>query len=99
MAVHSVKLTWVPPVAGATVASYDVQRALVNAGVIGAYASIASPTAPSYTDLGPFVEGQTYEYQVMAVNAGGESVPCPAVAAKIPFSVPDAPTNLVAVAA
>lgn len=98
---HSVKLTWNAPAAGSTVASYDVQRALVTSGIVGAFTSIASPfpTATTYTDNGPFTEGATYSYQVCSVNAAGESTPCPAVTAKIPFSLPDAPTNLVATVA
>lgn len=97
---HSVKLTWNAPSAGSTVASYDVQRAVTNTTPL-VYASIASPepTATTYTDNGPFVEGQTYSYQVCSVNPSGESTPCPAVTARIPFSVPDAPTNLVATVA
>jgi|ERR1700677_63381 len=97
---HSVALTWTPPTAGGTVVSYDVKRAPVTAGVIGTYASIASPepTAATYTDLGPFVEGNQYSYDVSSVNSAGESAPCTAVTVTIPFSLPDAPTNLVATA-
>jgi hypothetical protein len=93
---HSVTLTWVAPTTG-TVVSYDVQRALVTGGTVGAYASIASPepTTTTYTDVGPFVEGDTYSYQVCSVNSAGESSPCPSVTALIPFSVPGAPTGLV----
>lgn len=95
---HSVTLTWSAPAGGAAVATYDVQRALVTGGVVGAFASIANPepSATTYIDLGPFVEGATYEYQVSSVNPAGESTPCPAVTATIPFSVPGTPTGLVA---
>lgn len=95
---HSVKLTWNAPTTGSAVVSYDVKRADVSlSGTVGPFVSIASPepTATTYTDNGPFLEGATYEYEVCSVNPSGESTPCPAVTAKIPFSIPDAPTNLV----
>jgi len=96
---HSVKLTWTAPTVGPTPTAYDVQRALVTAGVTGAFAPIANPepTSTTYTDFGPFVEGNTYEYQVLSVDAAGESTPCPAVTVVIPFSL-QPPSNLVAVA-
>jgi fibronectin type III domain protein len=97
---HSVILTWVAPTSGGAVVSYDVKRAPVTAGVVGTYASIASPepTTTTYTDLGPFTEGAEYSYEVSSVNPNGESTPCPAVTATIPFSAPQPPTGLTAVA-
>lgn len=97
---HSVILTWIPPTSGGTVVSYDVKRAPVVAGVTGTYASIASPepTAATYTDIGPFVEGNQYSYDVSSVNSAGESAPCTAVTVTIPFSLPQPPTGLSAVA-
>lgn len=97
---HAVNLTWVAPVGGGTVVSYDVQRAPIVQGVIGQFASIANPEPAStaYTDNGPFVEGQQYEYQVRSVNSAGESAPCPEFTVTIPFSVPNAPTGLVGTA-
>lgn len=95
---HSVTLTWVAPTTGDAPVSYDVQRALVTAGVVGAYASIANPepTALTYTDNGPFAEGGEYAYQVASVNSAGESAPCAAVEVTIPISQPNPPTGLVA---
>jgi hypothetical protein len=97
---HSVVLTWVAPATGGTPVSYDVKRALVTAGVVGAFASIANPepTATTYTDLGPFVEGDTYSYEVSSVNSAGESTPSTSVTVTIPVSLPQPPTGLVAVA-
>lgn len=97
---HKVVLTWTAPATGSTVSSYDVQRAPVTSGVVGAFTSIASPepTTTTFTDNGPFVEGQSYEYQVSSVNPAGESSPCPEVTVTIPFSVPASPTALVATA-
>lgn len=95
---HSVTLTWTPPVGGAIPLTYDVQRAPVVGGVVGAFVSIDTPeiTAATYVDNGPFVEGSSYAYQVCSVNSAGESVPCAEVTVIIPFSIPGAPTNLVA---
>lgn len=93
---HKVVLTWQAPTTG-VVTSYDVKRAPVVNGVLGAFVSIANPepTVTTYEDDGPFVEGQTFEYEVCSVNPAGESAPCPAVTEIIPFSLPGAPTNLV----
>lgn len=96
---HKVILTWTAPSTGSTVASYDVQRALANQTPL-VFVSIANPepTTTTFTDNGPFVEGQSYEYQVSSVNPAGESSPCPEVTVTIPFSVPASPTGLVATA-
>lgn len=94
---HKVVLTWQAPATG-TVASYDVKRAPVTGGVIGAFASIANPepTTTTYEDDGPFTEGAVLAYEVASVNPAGESAPCAAVTVTIPFSAPGVPTNLVA---
>lgn len=94
---HSITLTWVAPT-NTSVTSYDVRRALVTAGVDGPFVEISNPepTATTYVDNGPFVEGATYAYEVLARNSAGESVPSAEVRATIPFLVPDAPTALVA---
>lgn len=92
---HLVTLTWVAPTSGDAPASYDVKRAPAPGGVIGTYASIASPepTATTYVDT-TAVAGQEYSYEVCSVNAGGESTPCPNILVTIPVSVPNAPTGL-----
>lgn len=96
---HSVVLVWTAPVGGDPVVSYDVQRAPVVNGVVGAFISIANPepTGTTYTDASAALQsGDVFEYQVLSVNSAGESVPCPEVTVTIPFSKPNAPTNLVA---
>lgn len=97
---HAVTLNWTAPATGGTVASYDVQRALVTDGVVGPFVSIANPepVVTTYVDNSAAVqvEGAEFEYQVMSVNPAGESAPCPEVTVTIPFSKPGSPTNLVA---
>jgi fibronectin type 3 domain-containing protein len=95
---HSVTLNWSAPTTGDPVVSYDVKRAPVTNGVVGAFASIASPepTTTTYVDTA-VVAGQEYAYEVCSVNASGESVPCPDVLATIPLAIPQPPTNLTAV--
>lgn len=86
---HQVSLSWVGSV-GAT--SYNIKRS-VGAGLEITEAS--SPTN-SFVDTANLVEGQKYFYEVTAVNAGGESGPSNEVSVLVPFSVPSAPTQLVA---
>lgn len=90
---HQVNLTWEAPV-GSTVVSYDIKRGTVK----GEEISIGSSTVSSYIDTANLVEGVTYFYVVDSVNTAGESGPSNEVTATIPFSIPSAPTNLVAVA-
>lgn len=90
---HQINLTWAAPV-GSTVVSYDIKRGTVK----GSEVSIGSSTAPSYVDTANLVEGTTYFYVVDSVNTAGESGPSNEVTATVPFSLPGAPTNLVAVA-
>jgi hypothetical protein len=93
---HSVLLTWVAPATGDPVATYDVKRASVTAGVVGTFVSIANPepSATTYVDT-TVVAGQEYSYEVASVNASGESVPCTAILVTIPLAVPNPPTGLV----
>lgn len=93
---HSVTLNWDAPVAGQTVASYNVKRATAQSGP---YTIVGTPTAHLFVDNTNLVEGTTYWYEVTAVNSAGESAPSAAVSAAIPFLVPSAPTGLVAVPA
>jgi fibronectin type 3 domain-containing protein len=92
---HQVVLTWTAPTTGDAPTSYDVKRAPVTAGVVGTFASIASPepTATTYTDTA-VVAGQEYAYEVCSVNAAGESTPCPDITVTIPVSAPNPPTGL-----
>jgi hypothetical protein len=92
---HSVVLTWVAPTSGDPVTSYDVKRAPAPGGVIGAYASIASPepTTTTYTDTA-VVGGTEYAYEVCSVNSAGESVPCADILVTVPLAVPLPPTSL-----
>lgn len=99
MAGHAATLTWVAPVGGDPVVSYDVKRAPAPGGVVGTYVSIASPepTTTTYVDT-TVVAGQEYSYEVCSVNASGESVPCPSVLVTVPVAAPNPPSGLVAVA-
>lgn len=92
---HKAVLTWVAPVGGDPVVSYDVKRADAPGGVVGVYVSIANPepTTTTYTDT-TVVAGQEYSYEVCSVNAAGESAPCPSVLVTVPLGIPGAPTNL-----
>lgn len=90
---HSVTLTWVAPATG-TVTSYNVKRASAAAGP---FTAVGTATSPTFVDTANLTEGQTYFYEVTAVNSAGESAPSGEVTAIIPFSVPSAPTGLVAV--
>ena len=92
---HQVVLSWIAPVGGDAPTSYDVKRAPVTAGVVGAFASIASPepTATTYVDT-TVTAGTEYAYEVCSVNAAGESTPCPDITVTIPVSAPNPPTGL-----
>jgi hypothetical protein len=89
---HSVTLTW-DPTPNAT--SYIVNRGTTQTGP---FVQIGTPTVPLFIDSSPEVqvEGSTFYYEVLAVDSAGDSAPSLVVAAHIPFSVPGAPTNLVA---
>ncbi len=63
-----VTLTW-QPVAGAT--SYIIRRSSTLAG--GPYSTVATATSASYADS-TASNGTTYYYEIIAVNANGQSV-------------------------
>ena len=92
---HQVSLTWTAPTTGDPVATYDVKRAPVVAGVVGSFASIANPepSATNYTDTN-VVAGSSYAYEVSSVNAAGEPAPCSAIQVTIPLAIPAPPTGL-----
>jgi DNA/RNA endonuclease G (NUC1)/fibronectin type 3 domain-containing protein len=81
-----ISLTW-NSVSGAT--SYNVKRSTTSGS---GYATIASPTSPTYTDTG-LTNGTPYYYVVTAVNVGGESSNSSEVSAT-PAVPPPAPTGL-----
>jgi cellulose 1,4-beta-cellobiosidase len=81
-----VSLTW-NSVSGAT--SYNVKRSTTSGS---GYATIASPTSPTYTDT-PLTNGTTYYYVVSAVSVGGEGSNSSEVSAT-PAVPPPAPTGL-----
>lgn len=92
---HKVTLNWdVDP--GAT--SYNVKRS-ATAG--GPFATIGTSTTTSFVDSSAEVqqEGAKFFYDVTGVNQAGESGPSLVVSVTVPFSIPAAPTGLVAVAA
>lgn len=90
---HSANLTWIAPTTGDPIANYDVQRADVNAGVVGAFLTIGSPVATSYIDT-TVVAGKSYEYRVASVNASGESTFITSQVVTIPLALPQPPTAL-----
>lgn len=91
---HSATLTWVAPVSGDPVSSYNIKR---SSSPTGPFTTVASVDAPNVTYIDLDVKpGEVWSYEVTSVNSKGESVPCAVVTALvIPFSVPDAPTGLV----
>lgn len=98
MAQHQAAISWVAPATGDAPLSYDVQRALVTAGVAGAFASIASVQAPTVTYLDTTViGGDSYEFRVASVNAGGESAFVTSSVELIPLAAPAPPTGLTVV--
>lgn len=93
---HQALLTWVAPTSGDAPSSYDVQRAPVTGGVVGTFATIASPTGTTYTDTA-VTAGNSYEYRVASVNSAGESTFITSAVELIPLASPLPPTNLVVV--
>lgn len=90
---HSVTLNWVAP-AGSTVTSYNIKR---GTSAAGPFTQIGTSATTSFVDTN-VTEGQTYFYDVTAVNTAGEGAASNTASASVPFLVPGAPTNLVATA-
>ncbi len=90
-----VVLTWTAPAddGGSAITGYNVYRSDTETGT---YLLIDSPTGPAYTDSG-VTNGQTYWYEVSAVNAIGAGART-APSSSVPFTVPDAPTGLITTA-
>lgn len=89
---HKVTLTWDAPV-GSVVTSYNIKRASSDAGP---FTVIGTSATTGFVDNN-VAEGDTWFYEVTAVNTAGEGVPSSTASASIPFQLPGAPTNLVAV--
>ncbi len=81
------------PNGGTAVTGYQVYR---SATQTGGFTLISSPTGTTYIDSNGLTNGQTYWYEVSAVNAAGEG-PVTVPISSIPFTVPNAPTGLTAV--
>jgi titin len=88
-----VTLNWTAPAfdGGSVITGYRVYRSTTETGT---YSLIASPSGTNYTDAGR-INGQTYWYNVSAVNAAGEGIKT-ALVASVPFTVPNSPTGLTA---
>ncbi|HKZ49204.1 MAG TPA: kelch repeat-containing protein [Thermoplasmata archaeon] len=89
-----VALSWQPPTwdGGEPLAGYSLYRGTTSGGETF-LAAVGNVTL--YADLA-VTNGQTYYYQVTAVNAVGESLPSNEVSAT-PLGVPGAPRNLTAI--
>jgi titin len=90
-----VTLNWTAPASngGSAITGYKLYRAATETGT---YTEIASPTGTTYTDTG-LTNGQAYWYKVSAVNTAGEGAKTAQISS-VPFTVPDVPTGLTAVA-
>ena len=97
MAAHYVTLTWNASVSSGVV-GYNIYRGTAP-GKEGAAPINPSPVAgTTYTDNN-VTAGQVYDYWVTAVaSTGQESVHSSEVAVTVPFSPPEPPTGLAAVA-
>jgi hypothetical protein len=93
---HSVTLTWTAG-PGSIPAKFTVYRGAVTGGP---YASIASPIVTTFVDPFQFSdEGRTLFYAVSQTNgAGTESGKSGEVSATIPYTTPNPPINVTAVA-
>lgn len=88
---HLATLAWLAPISGDAPTSYKAYRATSAGGPFALLGSSGSTL--SFIDS-TVVAGNTYFWQVTAVNSAGESGPSNQVTASIPFSVPNAPSAL-----
>jgi hypothetical protein len=90
-----VVLSWNGPIdnGSGALTNYNIYRS-TTAG--GTFSLIASPEGFTFTDTS-LVNGQSYWYEVSAVNTNGEGV-LTAPISSTPFTIPGAPTGLVTVA-
>jgi hypothetical protein len=88
-----IALSWLAPAneGSSPVIAYNLYRATAAGGP---FAVIATPAGTTYTDTG-LSNGQTYWYQVSALNSIGEGNRTAAMAAT-PFTLPSVPTGLTA---
>jgi Zn-dependent protease len=88
-----VVLSWLAPAneGSSPVTGYNLYRASAAGGP---FALLAATASPGYTDVG-LSNGQSYWYEVSALNSLGEGNLTPAMAA-IPFTSPSVPTGLAA---
>ena len=92
-----VNLTWADN--AATETGFTIERALVTAGVPGAFAGIDGVGANITTYSDPTVSpNTTYAYRVVAFNLGGDSQPSNVAIVTTPALGPVAPSNLAATA-
>ena len=89
-----ISLNWTAPAfnGGSNIIGYNVYR---STSEIGNYTLIASTSGTTHTDTAR-TNGQTYRYNVSAVNIVGEGAKT-AIVSSTPFTVPDAPTGLLAI--
>jgi fibronectin type 3 domain-containing protein len=90
-----VTLNWIAPNdnGGSAVTGYKLYRSTTSGGT---YILIASPSGQNYIDLN-LTNGQTYWYNVSAVNAAGEVAKAAPVSSTPHYDLPDAPTGLMSV--
>ena len=81
---HYITLTWNAPTSGPAVTSYNIKRANTQAGP---YVTVGTATNTNFQDNGPFVEGNTYWYEVSSVGSGGESSPTATMSGTIPVTI------------
>jgi uncharacterized protein (TIGR03437 family) len=82
---HSVSLNWAwEQDGGGTATGFNIKRGNTSGGPYAQVGALTSPSILTFTDFGPFVEGNTYYYVVTAVGHGGESSPSNEASATIP---------------
>lgn len=85
---HSVSLNWAwGQDGGGAATGFNIKRGTVSGGPYTQVGVVSSPTTLTFTDFGPFVEGNTYYYVVTAFGPGGESSPSNEARATIPSTV------------
>ena len=84
---HSVLLNWNwAEGSGSPATGFHIKRGNTSGGPYSQVGAVTSPTILTFTDNGPFVEGNTYYYVVSSVGPGGESPNSAEVSATIPVT-------------
>lgn len=102
--VHGVTLTWsetVPANCNCAPTGYNVLRSVTAGGENGTPINATPVAAPTTTYLDSTgTPGQTYFYEIVAVNPAGSSAPSNEVSATflVPLAAPQSPSGLKAVA-